>query len=398
MNVKRPHAMIAGGGLAGPCLANGLRRAGWEVTLFERDRGAATRGQGYRIYIEPEGDLALRACLPADLYQLALATSGRRGSGVTILDPELHVLQHFAFDGAAEAGSNGGGHLTVDRLALRQVLMAEIEGDVRYGAEVTGYEVLPGKGVRALLAGGSSVEGDVLIGADGPSSRIRTQLLPGAVVVDTGLRAIFGKVPLTEEVRERTPEAVLNGFSTVVGADGRFMPLAAHRFRTDPAEAAARLHPGVTFSDTRDYVMWVLGLPAARTGGDQELFSLDGRAQLDLVLGQLGDWHPDIAAAVGRSDPATVTATTLRTSVPVEPWASGPVTLIGDAIHCMIPSGIGAAVALRDAALLALRLTEAQAAGTSLVGAIHSYEREMLVYGFEAVAASQRMGQSMSTS
>ncbi|MFD5508484.1 NAD(P)-binding protein [Streptomyces sp. NPDC127051] len=45
-----------GAGLGGLCLAQGLRRQGVEVTLFERDDALLTRSQGYRLYIDPDGD------------------------------------------------------------------------------------------------------------------------------------------------------------------------------------------------------------------------------------------------------------------------------------------------------------------------------------------------------
>jgi len=45
--------------------------------------------------------------------------------------------------------------------------------------------------------------GDVLIGADGASSRMRRQLLPHAERVETGILAISGKIAMTEAVRQR---------------------------------------------------------------------------------------------------------------------------------------------------------------------------------------------------
>jgi 2-polyprenyl-6-methoxyphenol hydroxylase-like FAD-dependent oxidoreductase len=389
-----PRALVMGGGLAGPCVANALRQAGWDVRLFERDPAVASRGQGYRIHIAPEGDLALRACLPPHLYELAVATSGRPGAAVTLMRSDLEVLHRMEVARSPEADPRAGQHLSVDRLTLRQVLLAGLDGAVRFGAPFLRYELLDDGTVRAHLADGHSEEGDVLVGADGPGSRVRAQLLPQTTLVDTGQWAIFGKTPLSEEVRALAPAPSLEGFSTVLGAGGLFLPLAAHRFSTDPPGAAARLCPGLAFHDSRDYLMWVLGSPAAAIGERAtELPRSGGAALRDLVLELVADWHPSLSEVIRRCDPDTVTATAIRTSTPVEPWESGPVTLIGDAIHCMVPAGIGAAVALRDAGLLASRLITAQQHGEPLVPAIHLYEEEMLVYGFEAVAAAQRVGQ-----
>ena len=61
---------IAGAGIGGLCLAQGLRRAGIEVAVYEQDPAALARGQGYRLRLDHEGHAALRSCLPDDLFAL----------------------------------------------------------------------------------------------------------------------------------------------------------------------------------------------------------------------------------------------------------------------------------------------------------------------------------------
>ncbi|KAI9649253.1 hypothetical protein NHQ30_001821 [Ciborinia camelliae] len=61
--------LIAGAGLGGLCLAQGLKKAGIGFHVYERDKASDYRLQGYRIRIHSEGTDALRECLPNDIYQ-----------------------------------------------------------------------------------------------------------------------------------------------------------------------------------------------------------------------------------------------------------------------------------------------------------------------------------------
>lgn len=83
----------------------------------------------------------------------------------------------------------------------------------------------------------------------------------------------------------------------------------------------------------------------------------------------------------------------MREAERLDHWQTCPVTLVGDAIHCMIPAGIGAAVALQDAGLLSDRLAEAIRGEKPILEAVAEYEGEMLKYGFEAVAASKHVAE-----
>src|SRR6266567_7669013 len=99
--------LVIGGGLGGLCLAQGLRKAGVDVAVYERDAGLVVRKQGHRVHIDSRGELALRECLPSSLYDLFLATRGQPSRGVTvfsIVDGQLKegVTQPFPEDGSDE--------------------------------------------------------------------------------------------------------------------------------------------------------------------------------------------------------------------------------------------------------------------------------------------------------
>jgi 2-polyprenyl-6-methoxyphenol hydroxylase-like FAD-dependent oxidoreductase len=79
----------------------------------------------------------------------------------------------------------------------------------------------------------------------------------------------------------------------------------------------------------------------------------------------------------------------IRTSRSVDAGPASRVTLLGDAIHSMTPyRGIGANVALRDAALLLRQLVRAAHGELPELDAIAEYERAMRRYGFAAVRGS----------
>jgi 2-polyprenyl-6-methoxyphenol hydroxylase-like FAD-dependent oxidoreductase len=107
------------------------------------------------------------------------------------------------------------------------------------------------------------------------------------------------------------------------------------------------------------------------------------------VLDHIRNWHPDYSVLVCASDPSSFYVTNIKTSVPIASWPSRRITLIGDAIHSMTPyRGIGANIALRDAALLCRKLAAAAEGETSIEAAIRDYEQQMRDYGFAAVRSS----------
>lgn len=172
---------------------------------------------------------------------------------------------------------------------------------------------------------------------------------------------------------------------------------APHVFeRPDPAlggiggnDGAAELHPGALFDNTEPYVLWSYSAERGDYPVDGELESLRPEELRDLADRLTADWSPELRELITGCDPQTVTLLPIRTSVPVDPWPTTTVTLLGDAIHSMTPfQGIGANVALRDAHEFRDRLVAVARGERELVAALHEYETEMIAYGFAAVRAS----------
>ncbi|MEU4967317.1 FAD-dependent oxidoreductase [Streptomyces smyrnaeus] len=175
-------AVICGAGIAGLALAHQLAAHGWQVEVVEQARGP--REQGYMIDFfgigyEAAEEMGLLPRLQELGYMISEAAfmdeRGRRRAG----------LDYGEFSDAT-----GGKLLSIMRpdleLALRESLPAEVR--VRYGMTVT--DVTEGAegagaargaggasrdaGVRVTLSDGSVREADLLVGADGIHSTVRS--------------------------------------------------------------------------------------------------------------------------------------------------------------------------------------------------------------------------------
>jgi 2-polyprenyl-6-methoxyphenol hydroxylase-like FAD-dependent oxidoreductase len=365
--------VVIGAGLGGLALAQGLRRAGIDVTVFERDASLTARRQGYRLHLDSAARDALAEVLPPRLARLFHETAGLPKARFTVLDEQLnHVVSVESPPGSVD--------FAVDRLVLRQILLAGIEDAVVFGKELRHFTDR-----TAHFTDGTSVSADVLVGADGVSSAVRRQYLPHARIVDTGVWQLYGAIPLTPATRPLFNEHMFGVFTAISGPERTFVGVAPVEFPEPPHAAAARA--GVELRPVSDYMTCSFGARAEWFGA-ADLRGLTGADLHAIVRDAVRDWHPAVANIVAACAPATMFALPLRTSVPIDPWPSTPVTLLGDAIHAMSPAaGAGACVALRDASLLTAALRDAGPAG------IAGYEAAMVDYGFAAVRQGASNGQ-----
>lgn len=365
---------IVGAGIGGLALAHGLRRAGVDATVYERDPSPRHRNQGYRIHISSVGEEALAALLPDAVRRRVIATATLPGDLVAGFDDQLRPQfeQVFAVSGPDAITS-------VDRYAFRRAMMTGLDDTLVFGKQFTSY-VETADGVSVRFADGTSVTADVLVGADGVGSRVRAQLLPALEVIDIGVRCLYGKVPLTPSVRALAPEAFLRGFCFASDGAGLGLAFAPVLFRTPPEEYG-------------DYLMAVMtGTNAVLGKSDDELFAMSPPDLWRLVGDRAASWHPAIRELLEAGDVDAAFPITLRTSTRIESWAGGRVTLLGDSVHPMTPAaGAGANTALWDAALLARALTD----DGPVSDALTAYQDEMTANGQAIVTESLQNAERM---
>jgi len=388
--------LVIGAGTGGLALAHGLIRAGIDVQVFERDALRTEGLHGYRVGIDPDGSRALRALLPRDLYDTFVATQARAPRWFNMLTEQLHEVLAIELPVETDPVES---EKSISRMTLRQVLMTGLENVITFGKEFTSFEQHADGTVTARFADGSSATGDLLVGADGVGSRVRKQYLPRARQEDTGIIAIAGKLPITEESAALVPPRVFQGISMVQAPKGYSCILHVMEFKWDRSgkikngiggsdAELIKVWPGLQFDNTRDYINW--GFSASADKFPADVMERRGDDLARLVVEMTPDWHPNLRRLFELTDPNTCFPVNIKTSVPLDPWPASNVTLIGDAIHTMTPGrGVGANTALRDAVLLCARIIDVADGRLELVDAVRRYESRMIAYGFDAVLKSR---------
>jgi 2-polyprenyl-6-methoxyphenol hydroxylase-like FAD-dependent oxidoreductase len=381
--MDQPSIMIIGAGVGGLCLAQGLRLSGVPVNVFERDQSGTSPVEGYRLSISATGSRAFKACLPQKVSETLAMRSAEPSRAVTFLDHRMNRLLAITLTDRNRRSVES--EHPISRTALRRVLLEGLDDIVHFGKTFVAFEDGADGRVTALFSDGSRATADVLVGADGANSHVRSQLLPEVKRADTGIVAVRGKLPLDECNRARFPEALLRGPTPIMGPQGCFLFVSAVAYDDLAGEPADPEDEEV--GDREAYLMWGFSARRERFGGEplERLTAGDLKRSVERLI---REWHPDLRRLVEETDPGTIKSFSVKTSTPVRPWRTRNVTLLGDALHNMPPyRGVGANSALWDAALLRETIA-AQNQDRPLVEHLAAYERRMIKHGFRAVRAS----------
>ncbi|MGA6159023.1 FAD-dependent oxidoreductase [Stenotrophomonas sp. NPDC087984] len=350
------HARISviGAGPGGLTCARILQQRGIAVTVYDRDSGPGARNQGGTLDLHADnGQIALReAGLLDEFFKLARP----EGQEMRKIDPAGTMTFHHVPQ-ADELFKP-----EIDRGQLRTLLLDSLKpGTVRWGRALDRVGG-PADGPRQLsFADGTTIETDLVIGADGASSRVRPAVSP-AVPEYTGvsfLEAWFS------DVENRHPDiAELVGSGSAGAADGD-RGLFAQRNSGDHIRV---------YIIRRAPVDWLAmsGLTADDTEGIRAL-----------LLDEYAHWSPRMRQMISTNDGPYVDRPLFALPVP-HTWEHNPtVTLLGDAAHLMPPLGVGVNLAMLDASELALALANA----ATVDDAIRVYEKTMLPRSIEMAKA-----------
>lgn len=325
--------VICGAGIAGLALANRMSAAGWDVEVVERSPGP--RQQGYMIDFFGAGYDAVEAMgIAPRLHEL-----GYHLDEAAFVDADGRRRGRLRYDQFADVV--GGRLVSIMRPDLELVLRESLPTGVRirYGTGPVRVDDTGSDGVRVTLTDGEVLTADLLVGADGVHSTVRT--------------TVFG--PEGDYVRHL-------GFHT-----------AAYGF-TDPV-LNARVRGRFHLTDTFDRQVGLYALRGERVAvfavhrTDDPTLPEDSAAALRAEYGSLGWVVPDVLARCPSADEVYYDQVA---QVVMPYWHRGRVVLVGDACYAVsLLAGQGASLAVAGAFVLADQLDRSPTVGSALAG----YER-----------------------
>lgn len=323
-------ALIVGAGIGGLSAGLALQRTGWNVRIFER--AATPRELGFGLGLAPNAIAALAELGIADVVlsrsfaPLVATVELRRPSGAVVKRADVPL-----------AAALGGRMAIALRPALHGALLDAVGLDTIAVEQEAAAFVQSADRATVQLRSGDTIDGDLLVGADGIGSIIRRQMHP------------------SEPPPRSSRIVAVRG--AVHGAVHHLGGLAAIYYLGPGIESMV-----VRASDTGIY--WFLSLA-------RELVPVsvdDPQAVLALMAPR---FDTTFRAITGMTDDLRFDELVDRDPAPF--WSSGRVTLLGDAAHPLLPhTGQGAAQAIVDA----VTLGQAFRPGTDVASALQWYEHE----------------------
>ncbi|MDF3282762.1 FAD-dependent monooxygenase [Gordonia sp. N1V] len=315
--------IVVGAGIGGLAIAVGLRQAGVDVQLLERADRVRAHGSGLSLF--GNGFRALDAIGIGDQVRAAAGPAGVVNRSGT-RRPDGSWLTRMASTHDVRV---------IDRADLYRILLAAVPaGSIRAGARVV--EV---GDTSVVLDTGEHLSADVIVGADGLRSAVRSSAFDDPGVRDSGYgawRAITTRPVATDTAGESVGRGARFGIAPL--ADGRVYWFAC-----------------------------VSSPPGSSPAGD---------AAMEEVRRRFGHWHQPIEEILDATDPASVSYLPIEElAAPLASFVSGRRVLIGDAAHAMTPNlGQGANLAIEGAATLATLLIAAAKHNNELPAVLARYD------------------------
>ena len=362
LTMRSLRIVIIGAGIGGLTAALALLRRGFRPVVYERAPVAREIGAG--VIIWPNARRALRD-LEIDGALAAISSDVRTsyfcdyatGSILDVRWGEQLVEKH------------GIGNLQVHRGDLHGLLLQAVLAN---NAEAVhpGHQFIrlaqDGDGITVEFANGARVPCDVVVGADGNASAVRSYLFPGEAPVFTGQVSFRALIPW-----DVLPPGI-----------------AELKYAMYPGPQRMLLHYPLRGGQ-------IMNLVANGRSASWEEEGWAIPATNEEFAAAYSDFAPEVVAMI-RSIPAgALFKWGLRDREPLASWTKGRVTMLGDAAHPMTPFlGQGACIAIEDGLVLGRAF---ELAG-SIEEALARYEAARKVRGTNVQLWSREQGRNLQAS
>jgi len=310
-------ALVAGAGIGGLVAAAALIRQGFDVTVLEQAPQLGEVGAG--LQVSPNAVKVLRGLgLEAGLKDIACVPEAFCG-----YDWDTGQELYRTPLGGTHDRLYGAGYYQAHRADLHRLIASAVPANrVRLGARIIAASQ-DQTGVMVTLANGEVLRGDVLIGADGIKSVVRDAIGGAQPPHYTGMTAFRGLIPA-----DRVPAGMIDRIAANwQGPRGHVIHYYLRRYELVNIVAVMEL-------DSWTEESWTLPVSS-----DEMLALFDG-------------WHPTVLHLLRSIEQPFRWG--LYGRAPTQDWGLGRITLLGDAVHPMVPFlAQGAAMAMEDGYVLA---------------------------------------------
>lgn len=333
-----PHVAIIGAGIGGMALSVACLHRGIPFTLYERDSSFDARAQGYGLTLQQ----ASNAIKGLALFSLKDGVNSTRHVVHTTDGKEISEWGMRTHLNTKKSPKRKNVH--IPRQALRLALLEQLgeQDAVQWGHRLVDFKHCEDKSVELnfqVNEGMKTVKADLVVGADGIRSLVRS-LLIGEDMTPLrylGYVVILGICSL---------EALKGVESSLLDSATVFQTVNGHE----------RIY---VMPYSLDSIMWQFSFPMPEE--EAKALSAQGAEALKEEACRRAEWHKPIPQILSATLPAQISGypvydRELLKSELLE--KAGAVTLIGDAAHPMSPfKGQGANQALLDALALARHIS-----------------------------------------
>jgi len=344
--------LIAGAGVGGLALANTLtKHPHMDVTVLERTDKFKRFGGPIQL---ASNALKILDEMDSKVYSEIMEKFTFTGDKENGIKDGIRDEWYAMFDLASPAEARGMPYTgVIERPDLQDIYLNNLpKGTVQNGNGVVTYTTDSATGrVTAELDSGEKVTGDVLIGADGIWSVVRSKMHGTPAKGDDSGASYSGYTVFAGELNYDSPDNGDVGYKVYIGPGQYFVITDIGKGRYQWYAFLARA-PG-SVNDPK---------PDGSSKYLQELFK---------------GWSPDVHAILKVTKENEVQQRDLYDRPPsvTKPWTQDHVALLGDGIHAMMPNlGQGGCQAIEDSFVIGQELASATSR-TDIKGKLENYAR-----------------------